>query len=111
MKASEFYRRAFEDAAFRQAKLDDLRHLKTVGAGLLWFCLVFGAAYSLYAGFREGKWDAGSGMFFAAALTACTYSACLNQIAALEAFESAPSRAPIAVAVGPASPGMSGEEK
>lgn len=94
MKASEFYRRASEDAAFRHATLEDLRYLKTVGEGLLWLCVVLGAAFSLYAGFSEGKWDAGSGMLFAAALTACTYSTCLNQIAALEAFEAMPNQPP-----------------
>jgi len=92
MKTSEFYKRAFHDAVFRRAKLEDLRYVKVVGAGLLWFCGGLGAAYSLYAGLREGRWDAGFGLFLVAALSASTYSTCANQIAALEAFEGEPNQ-------------------
>ena len=87
MKESEFYLRAFEDAAYRQAKLADLRYAKGVGAGLLWFCLSVGVICWLYAGLREGRWDAGIGLFGTSAFPAFGYATSASKIAALEAFE------------------------
>jgi hypothetical protein len=87
MKESEFYTRAFEDAAYRHAKLDDLHYAKVVVTGLLWFCLSLGVFFFLYTGLREGRWDAGIGLFASAALSAFGYAMCATQIAALDAFE------------------------
>jgi hypothetical protein len=90
MQKLEFYQRAFKDVSFRREKLDDLRYLKTVGTGLIWFCGAGGAAASLYTGFAEGRWESGVSLMFTAALCASVRSVHVNQIAALEAFEQTP---------------------
>jgi hypothetical protein len=87
MKESEFYKRAAADAAFRRAKLDDLRYFKKVGAGLMWFCVALGLAFSVYGGLTEKKWDLGLGLLGVAALCAATYSLCATRFAALQALD------------------------
>jgi len=89
MKESEFYLRAFRDAAFRHEKLGDLRYAKMVIVGLLWFSASVGAAFWLYAGLREGRWDAGFGFLVPLTLCGGNYSTCVTRIAALEAIEDA----------------------
>ena len=87
MKESEFYRRAATDAAFRRAKLEDLRYYRNVGAGVTWFCIVAAAAFSIYGGFADGNWMEGNALLFVAALTGSTWTTCRTRIAALEEFE------------------------
>jgi hypothetical protein len=87
MKDSEFFKRAAKDAAFRSAKLEDLRYFKNVGAGLIWFCVILGAVFSIYCGITQGAWDKGFGLFFVAALCANTYSSCATRLAALQALD------------------------
>lgn len=86
MKESEFYQRAAADATFRQAKLEELRYFKQVGAGLTWFCFILGAAFSAYSGFTAGDWDKGFGLFVVAALSASTCALCATRRAALLAL-------------------------
>jgi hypothetical protein len=87
MSESDFFQRAVRDPAFCRAQLDDLRYLKNVGAGLMWFCAALGAAASLYGGLVEGKWELGLILLMLAALTATTHSWCLTRLAALEVLE------------------------
>jgi hypothetical protein len=86
MKTSAFYRRAFEDAAFRREKLGELRFIKWVHSGTFSSCLLFGIALSLIT----RQWSEQLALFGAALLSAAAYSDCSNRLAALEAFEKTP---------------------
>jgi hypothetical protein len=87
MKDIEFYKRAATDAAFRRAKLEDLRYFKQVGIGSVWFCVCLALVFSLYGGFTAGKWDQGFGLFGLAVVCAATYSTCATRAAALQALD------------------------
>lgn len=87
MSDTELFKRAATDTAFRQAKLDDLRYFKNVGTGLVAFCVVLGAAFSLYGGLSAGKWDMGFGLFVAAFFAACTRASLVTRLAALRALD------------------------
>ena len=87
MKDIEFYKRAAVDAAFRQSQLEDLRYFKHVGAGLMWFCVGLGLAFSVYGGLTEKKWDLGFGLLGIGVLCASTYSVCATRLAALQALD------------------------
>ena len=86
MKEIEFYQRAATDAAFRHAKLEELRYFKHVGAGLTWFCVILGTAFSVYSGLTAGDWDKGVGLVMVAALCASTRAMCAARMAALQAL-------------------------
>jgi len=54
MKESEYFRRAYRDSVFRQAKLDDLRYYRAVSLGLLVFSALIAGILVVSIGFGEG---------------------------------------------------------
>lgn len=87
MKPSVFFARAFDDAAFRQAQLNDLRYYQNVGIGLATVCSLLGIAATVYGGLSEGKWEAGVSLLGVALFTVANYATTATTIAALEAID------------------------
>jgi hypothetical protein len=87
VKETEYYRRAFEDGAFRRAQLDDLKYFKEVDVGLLVVAGFGFVAHTLYFGFVEKTWDSGWGWLVILAISAAGSFAHSTRIGALEAIE------------------------
>jgi hypothetical protein len=87
MNIALFYERAFEDAAFRREKLEEMRFLKIFSAGGFWISFALGFGLWLYSGISEGMWNAHLTPLSTTLLSAAVYSNCVNRIAALRAFE------------------------
>jgi hypothetical protein len=87
MKEAEFYKSAFEDAAFRRTKLDELRYFRKVEVGMLVFAGVGFAAHTLYAGLTDGGWNSGIVWLAVLAITGGAHAVCSTRIAALQAIE------------------------
>jgi hypothetical protein len=87
MEESEFDKRAAADAAFRRAKLDELRYFRNVGAGTTWFCVIVAVGFSIYGGITRGRWTVGYELLFIAAVCAVTTVLCKTRIAALQSLD------------------------
>lgn len=87
MNPSRFFARAFDDAAFRRAQLDDLRYSQKVGIGLVAFCSLLGIAASVYGGLENGDWESGLSLLGVALLGFANYATNATTLAALETID------------------------
>ncbi|MGD1030729.1 MAG: hypothetical protein ABSA05_06265 [Opitutaceae bacterium] len=92
MRKSEFFRRAFEDRAYRLEKLADARYSKKVCLGFLSFSVFAGVVSALFAGLGKLNWETAAGWLPLAILAAGLYETLCTQVAALEAMEGGPKR-------------------
>jgi hypothetical protein len=101
MKMAEFFERAFQDAPYRHEKQEELRYWKKACIWGQWITGIPAVIVPLYVGARGERLFADicrSLMPFV--ICAVSYSSCVVRLAALEAFEKMPNKAPLRMPVG-----------
>jgi hypothetical protein len=88
MDLKTYFRRAYQDPAFRNEKLKDLRQFKSVNLTLFGFSTALGIVVTLYCGFTDGEWFLGIERSLPLIiLTGMGFALKVSQVAALEAME------------------------